>query len=73
MTGRVEIIMGPMFAGKTTELMRRVKRYELGGKACMVVKYARDTRYSADSVASHDNRVRPADACANTLSDIGDA
>jgi predicted AAA+ superfamily ATPase len=52
--GRIELIMGPMFAGKSTELLRRVKRLEISGKKCLSIKYAADTRYSADSISTHD-------------------
>ena len=52
--GRIEIIMGPMFAGKSTELLRRMKRHEIAGNRCLRIKYAGDTRYSDDSIATHD-------------------
>ena len=28
--GKIELILGPMFSGKSTELMRRMKRYQVG-------------------------------------------
>ena len=43
--GMLELIIGPMFAGKSTELLRRVKRHAISGKSCLYVKYAADTRY----------------------------
>ena len=46
--------MGPMFAGKSTELLRRMKRHEIAGSRCLRIKYAGDTRYSVDSIATHD-------------------
>ncbi len=52
--GRIEIIMGPMFAGKSTELLRRMKRHEIAGSRCLRIKYALDNRYSNDSIATHD-------------------
>ena len=55
--GRIEIIMGPMFAGKSTELLRRMKRHEIAGSKCLRIKYAGDTRYSDDSIATHDRLV----------------
>ncbi len=45
--GRCELILGPMFSGKTTQLMQRVQRALQGGGRCAVVKYAGDTRYGA--------------------------
>lgn len=52
--GRIELIIGPMFAGKSTELLRRVKRHEIAGSKCLRIKYADDTRYSVDSISTHD-------------------
>jgi predicted AAA+ superfamily ATPase len=52
--GRIELIMGPMFAGKSTELLRRVNRLEISGKKVLNVKYVADSRYSCDSISTHD-------------------
>jgi len=52
--GHIELIIGPMFAGKSTELMRRMKRHEVAGNKCLRIKYSEDTRYSNDSIATHD-------------------
>lgn len=48
--GQIQLIMGGMFSGKSTELMRRFRRYLLGGKRCILLKYADDTRYCSDNV-----------------------
>lgn len=72
MTGRIEIIIGPMFAGKTTELMRRVKREIHARRRCFVIKYSKDTRYDAENVASHDKLTLKATASVSRLSDAGD-
>ena len=34
-----------MFSGKSTELARRIRRYKVANRQCMVIKYANDTRY----------------------------
>ena len=52
--GRIELIIGPMFAGKSTELLRRVKRHQISGKRCLNIKYIMDDRYSNDCIATHD-------------------
>ena len=52
--GHIELIIGPMFAGKSTELLRRMRRHEIAGSRCLRVKFAEDTRYSVDSIATHD-------------------
>jgi thymidine kinase len=57
--GRVEVVTGPMFAGKTEELLRRVRRALIGGRAVEVFTHALDTRRAADVVASHAGREHP--------------
>jgi thymidine kinase len=52
--GSIELIIGPMFAGKTTELLRRVQRHAISGKSCLYIKYAADTRYDISCIATHD-------------------
>jgi hypothetical protein len=52
--GHIELIIGPMFAGKSTELLRRMKRHEVAGNRCLRIKYADDVRYSVDSISTHD-------------------
>ncbi|GCB60669.1 hypothetical protein scyTo_0006906, partial [Scyliorhinus torazame] len=37
-----------------TELMRRVRRFQIAQYDCLVVKYAKDTRYSKEDLATHD-------------------
>eukprot|EP00943_MAST-04B_sp_MAST-4B-sp1_P003246 g3246.t1 len=53
-SGRIDLIIGPMFSGKSTELLRRVRRYKYAGKNCLVLKYAKDKRYSENTVVTHD-------------------
>lgn len=54
--GRIEVICGPMFAGKTEELIRRVKRMEYAKKKFLVFKPNIDDRYSLDEVVSHNQK-----------------
>lgn len=54
--GWIEVIAGSMFAGKTEELLRRVKRMEYAKKDVIVFKPKIDNRYSDDEVVSHNNR-----------------
>jgi thymidine kinase len=49
------VVCGPMFAGKSEELIRRIKRLEYAKKKTLVFKPAIDNRYSADEVVSHSN------------------
>jgi thymidine kinase len=56
-------------SGKTSELIRRCSKYNIGGKKCIVIKYAEDTRYSNEQVATHDGRTMEA-SCCTRLSDL---
>lgn len=49
LTGRLELIMGCMFAGKSTELMRRARRLQAVGAKVLLVKHALDIRFSNQS------------------------
>ena len=53
--GWIEVICGPMFAGKTEELLRRVRRLEYAKKNIVVFKPMIDNRYSENEVVSHNN------------------
>ncbi|XP_018428336.1 PREDICTED: thymidine kinase, cytosolic [Nanorana parkeri] len=55
--GQIQVIFGPMFSGKSTELMRRVRRFQVAQYKCIVIKYANDTRYSKEQLATHDRYV----------------
>ena len=58
--GWVEVICGPMFAGKTEELIRRVKRMDYAKKKYIVFKPVIDNRYSKTEVVSHNKKSLPA-------------
>ena len=62
-TGSIELIIGPMFSGKTTELIRRVRRHSLAKRKCLVIKFAADTRYSDEQLSTHDKHMIPALKC----------
>ncbi|WP_353331639.1 thymidine kinase [Bacteroides sedimenti] len=53
--GRIEVICGSMFSGKTEELIRRLKRAKFARQRVEIFKPAIDIRYSEDSVVSHDS------------------
>lgn len=54
--GQIQVIFGPMFSGKTTELIRRLKRYQIANHQCLIIKYAHDTRYTSNGLATHDRQ-----------------
>lgn len=51
--GRLEVIAGPMFAGKTEELLRRVRRAVIGGRKVQVFTHTLDKRDGSGRVTSH--------------------
>lgn len=53
-TGGIELITGCMFAGKSEELLRRLRRAEIAGKEVAVYKPEIDDRYGIETVGSHD-------------------
>lgn len=52
--GRIEVICGSMFSGKTEELIRRIKRATFARQKVVIFKPQIDTRYSDENVVSHD-------------------
>ncbi len=42
-------IVGNMFSGKSSDLIRQIKRYQISKRRCLLLKYDRDTRYSVVS------------------------
>lgn len=57
--GRIEVVCGSMFSGKTEELIRRVKRAVFARQRVEIFKPSIDTRYSEEEVVSHDrNSIR---------------
>ncbi len=51
----LSIIMGNMFSGKTSELIRRLKRLKVIGKDVMIINSAKDTRSPEEILKTHDN------------------
>ena len=57
--GWIEAICGPMFSGKSEELIRRLRRAGIARKRVQVFKPAIDDRYSLDEIVSHgDQRMK---------------
>ena len=57
--GRIEVVCGSMFSGKTEELIRRMKRAKFAKQKVEIFKPAIDTRYSDVNVVSHDQTAIP--------------
>lgn len=68
--GRIEVICGSMFSGKTEELIRRLKRANFARQRVEIYKPAIDSRYSEEEVVSHDSNAissTPVDSSASIL------
>ena len=71
--GRIEVICGSMFSGKTEELIRRLKRAEFARQSVEIFKPSIDTRYAEQDVVSHEGNSipsTPVDVC-NELANRG--
>ncbi|KAI8004287.1 Thymidine kinase a [Camellia lanceoleosa] len=67
-SGEIHVIVGPMFAGKTTALLRRVESEGNNGRNVAIIKSSKDTRYAVDSVVTHDGTKFPCWALPDLLS-----
>jgi thymidine kinase len=59
--GWIEIVCGPMFSGKSEELIRRLRRARIARKRVQVFKPAIDDRYSATEIVSHGDQRMPSE------------
>ena len=64
--GHLEVIVGPLFSGKSEELIRRLNRAVIARQTVAVFKPAIDDRYHETHVASHAGRATPAVAVSST-------
>jgi thymidine kinase len=63
--GRIEVITGPMFSGKSEELIRRLKRAQIAKRRVACFKPDLDVRYYRDAIASHSAQKLDASTVAN--------
>src|ERR1700733_12015225 len=63
--GRIEVITGPMFSGKSEELIRRLKRAQIAKRRVACFKPDLDIRYHRDAIASHSAQKLDASTVAN--------
>jgi thymidine kinase len=64
--GRIEVITGPMFSGKSEELIRRLKRARIARQRVACYKPDIDLRYHRTSIASHSSQTHEAVTVATT-------
>jgi thymidine kinase len=74
-TGWIEVICGPMFSGKSEELIRRLRRAEIARQRVQIFKHVIDARYDSDNIVSHSRQSLPSvavSAAADILARIDD-
>lgn len=57
--GYLELILGPMFSGKTTQIIQKYNNYTYIGKTVIVINYAEDKRYHDTMLSTHDRKMIP--------------
>ena len=55
----LDILLGPMFAGKSSRILSIVSRYAALDMPVLVIKHADDMRYSQNEIATHNNQRAP--------------
>lgn len=69
--GFLEIIIGPMFSGKTTHLVELYKKYIDSGVSVLAINYSADKRYHSSMLSTHDKIMIPC-VFSDTLLDVMD-
>jgi thymidine kinase len=65
--GWIEVVVGPMFSGKSEELIRRLRRAEIARQRVQIFKPAIDERYAANEIISHSGLGIPSDSVGKAL------
>src|SRR5512142_289249 len=67
--GWIEVVCGPMFSGKSEELIRRLRRAEIARQRVQIFKPGIDQRYSEDHIVSH-SELRIRSECVKDAAEI---
>lgn len=65
--GSIEVVCGPMFSGKTSELIRRVERAQIAKQKVQIFKPAIDVRYDKEGIVTHSSRGIKAEPVDNAI------
>lgn len=57
--GWIEVICGPMFSGKSEELIKRIRRAQIARRRVQIFKHGIDARYDATDIVSHSQQKLP--------------
>jgi thymidine kinase len=66
-TGWIEVVVGPMYSGKTEELIRRLRRAQIARQRVEIFKPSIDVRYGADHIVSHSEAKIPSRLVATAI------
>jgi thymidine kinase len=66
-SGWLEVICGPMFSGKSEELIKRLRRAQIARRRVQIFKHGIDARYDATSIVSHSQQSLPGVAVTNVM------
>ena len=72
MGGYLELILGPMFSGKSSRLIQIIRKYKILKNSILVIKPLLDNRYSDNSVIITHDKITTECICLKYLSDIAD-
>lgn len=67
--GRIELVVGPMFSGKSEWIVGKLKAHEIANNYILAIRYLRDDRYSKNSISTHNGSQFLAKS-AKTVADI---
>ena len=72
MTGYLELFIGPMWSGKTSELIRLHKQFNYCEVPILAINYINDTRYSETTISTHDKREIPCIRAVQSITEVSD-
>lgn len=55
--GCIELIIGPMYSGKSSELLRYIDKFSYLGKNIMVINHTLNNRYNSNGITTHNGKV----------------
>lgn len=53
-SGSIELIIGPMYAGKSTELLKEIRKHKFLNKKILIINHTINVRYGTDKIITHD-------------------
>ena len=70
MSSELHIILGCMYSGKSTELLKIINYYRILEKNLFIINHKLDNRYGTNSIISHDKKSFPSNNCLTLMENI---